>query len=64
MYPVRVNFTTIAKVAEISDSAAAFVLNQILTAIHSCIKKEIAVKLNIKVGLIKINSSGTLNFTS
>jgi hypothetical protein len=64
MFPSKVNFSTIGKVAEVSDSAAAFVLKQILTAIHSCIRKEIAVKLNLKVGLIKINSSGTLNFTS
>lgn len=64
MFPVRVNFSTIGKVAEVTDSAAAFVLKQILTAIHSCIKKDIAVKLNIKVGMIKINSSGTLTFTS
>ena len=64
MFPVRVNFHSIGKVAEVTESAAAFVLKSILSAINSCVKKEIGIKLNLRLGLLKINSSGTLNFTS
>jgi hypothetical protein len=64
MFPVKVNFQSIAKVAETTETGAAFILKQILLAINQCIKKEVSIKLNMKLGLIKINASGSLTFSS
>jgi hypothetical protein len=64
MFPIKVNFGTISKSAEVTENGAAFVLKSILLAIQQCVKKEVAVKLNLKLGLIKINSLGTLVFQS
>lgn len=64
MFPVRVNFHSIAKASDVTESGAAFVLKQLLLAMTTAVKKEVSIKLNLKVGFIKVNQSGSVSFLS
>jgi hypothetical protein len=58
MNATRINFSSIGKVAEVSEQTAAFVLRQLIQAIMQAVKKEISLKINMKVGHLKISGSG------
>lgn len=58
MNTTRINFSSIGKVAEVSEQTAAFVLRQLIQAIMQAVKKELAMKINMKVGHLKIAGSG------
>lgn len=58
MNATRINFSSIGKVAEVSEQTAAFVLRQLIQAIMQAVKKELAMKINMKVGHLKIAGSG------
>ena len=58
MNATRINFSSIGKVAEVSEQTAAFVLRQLIQAIMQAVKKEIPMKINMKVGHLKIAGSG------
>ncbi len=61
---MRVNFGSISKVCELSESGIAFVLKQILGALSNAVKRDMSAKLNLRLGTLKISSSGILTFHS
>lgn len=60
MQPTRINFFSIAKAAEVSEQTAAFVLKQVIVAISLAVKKEQNVKLNLRLGTLKISVGSCL----
>jgi hypothetical protein len=63
MSPTRINFFSIAKVAEVSEQTAAFVMKQVLAAIALAVKKDQNIKLNLRVGSLKVSAgSSQLSF--
>jgi hypothetical protein len=58
MQSTRINFSSIGKVAEVSEQTAAFVLKQLISAITQAVKKELTMKINLRVGHIKISGNG------
>lgn len=58
MQSTRINFFSIGKVAEVSEQTAAFVLRQLIVAMTQAVKKEITMKINLKVGHLKIAGNG------
>jgi|LauGreDrversion4_2_1035121.scaffolds.fasta_scaffold575385_2 hypothetical protein len=58
MLTTRINFYSIGKAAEVSEQTAAFVLKQLISAIGQAVKKEISMKINMRVGHLKITGNG------
>jgi hypothetical protein len=58
MIPARINFSSIAKVAEVNEQTAAFVLKQLIAAMTQAVKKEMTMKINLRLGHLKIQGNG------
>lgn len=53
----RLDYSNIARAADMTESSLAFILRQILLALESVVKKNHNVKLNVRVGFIKIRQA-------
>ena len=52
--PTRINFSSIGKVAEVTEQMAALVLKQLISAMTQAVKKEMTMKINLRLGHLKI----------
>ena len=55
---VKLNYASVAKVAEIPEQTLMYVLAQTVNAVGSCLRKEYNVKLAMRVGFLKFKQGG------
>ena len=53
---VKVSYAVVAKAAETTESVVIYVLKQLLIAVKSTATKDYPIKLNVRVGFLKISN--------
>lgn len=56
----KVNYSSIAQAADLSEASLMYILKQVILAVESCIRKDYFVKLNLRVGFLKFKHQSVM----
>jgi hypothetical protein len=56
-----INYSAVAKATDLTKDNLMYILRQVMMAVQSAMRKEYQVKLNLRIGFLKIRS-GQLSF--